>query len=172
MPSHVRRPIFDLTWFLWYTIRVGLNGSLEMRIEPSVDPQDNRLGSVYIRVSGHAVARTLPMSNSDDPGFLVDVDRRGKLVGVEVLGFAVLHERKVDNMERIRIAPAGAPGNDPAPAELQGLSPVNEQRLHESLRLMRGIYARFSALGLFRQILKLTHCPKITQAQKAGSGSV
>jgi len=63
-----------------------------MGIEPSVDRQDNRLGSVYIRVSSHAVARTLPMSNSDDPDLLVDVDRRGKLVGVEVLGLASLRE--------------------------------------------------------------------------------
>jgi uncharacterized protein YuzE len=61
-----------------------------MKTTISIDEQSGELGSVYVRFSEAAVAKTIPGKNPDDPDVLIDVDAKGQIVGVELLNSDVL----------------------------------------------------------------------------------
>jgi|WetSurMetagenome_2_1015567.scaffolds.fasta_scaffold15708_2 uncharacterized protein YuzE len=58
----------------------------------NTDPKTGQVGSLYLRLSEAAVAKTVPVKDAEDPECLVDLDRHGKVVGVEVLGQDMIQE--------------------------------------------------------------------------------
>jgi uncharacterized protein YuzE len=57
-----------------------------MKLDASVDPKTNRIGSLYIRFSEAEILTTIPLRDPNDPDILIDLDKKEQLVGIEVLG--------------------------------------------------------------------------------------
>jgi len=66
-----------------------------MSLHPSTDPKTGGVLSVYVQISDARVARTVPAGAAKDPSMLIDLDKDGQVVGVEVLSAEFL--RKVCN---------------------------------------------------------------------------
>ena len=63
-----------------------------MKLDVSVDPKTNRIGSLYIRFSDAKIETTIPASDPNDPDILIDLDKKDRLVGIEVLGLEFMKE--------------------------------------------------------------------------------
>ena len=63
-----------------------------MKLNVNTDPKTGQIGSLYLRLSEAAVAKTVAVKDENDPECLVDLDSHGKLVGIEVLGLDMIQE--------------------------------------------------------------------------------
>jgi uncharacterized protein YuzE len=62
-----------------------------MKLNTNSDPKTGQVGSFYVRIHDAPVARTVPVKDPEDPEMLVDLDAKGRVVGVEVLGLDMMH---------------------------------------------------------------------------------
>jgi uncharacterized protein YuzE len=63
-----------------------------MKLDVSVDPKTHRIGSLYIRFSDAKIETTIPASDPNDPDILIDLDKKDRLVGIEVLGLEFMKQ--------------------------------------------------------------------------------
>jgi len=63
-----------------------------MKLDVSVDPKTNRIGSLYIRFSEAEIETTIPARDPNDPDILIDLDKKQRLVGIEVLGLEFMKQ--------------------------------------------------------------------------------
>ncbi|MBE3123751.1 MAG: DUF2283 domain-containing protein [Planctomycetes bacterium] len=63
-----------------------------MKATASVHKRTGELGSLYVQFSSAHVAKTVPVKDPDDPDMLIDLDKSGRIVGMELLGMDILRE--------------------------------------------------------------------------------
>ena len=63
-----------------------------MKLDASVDPKTNRIGSLYIRFSEAQIETTIPVRDPNDPDILIDLDKKQQVVGIEVLGLEFMKQ--------------------------------------------------------------------------------
>jgi uncharacterized protein YuzE len=61
-------------------------------ISASVNPETGHVGSLYIRFLNQPVAKTVPVKDPCDPELLLDLDKRNRLVGIEILAADMLRD--------------------------------------------------------------------------------